>query len=270
MIRTIFAVVALLAFSAFGYANEALADPEPGLSTHELLIFLHQLLFVFWLGPDIGVFLWSGKVADPNLSVAQRLAAAKVMGMIDVVPRVAMSLMLTVGGLLSEYVGLDHPWWQMVGIVLLGPCWLALVLLTYFRQGTSFGQTLARYDVWFRWILMAVILASVTYSTVTGRLAPAPWVGWKLIIFAALLFVGAMMRLAIRPFVAGVVQMATQGPSAAANAGMAAGLKATKRWVPAMWGGLLLAALLGVWQPGSVEESAATPHEHELGGSHSG
>lgn len=43
-----------------------------------------------------------------------------MMNLVDVIPRAAISLMLTVGGLLSEYVGLEHPWWQMAGIVLLG------------------------------------------------------------------------------------------------------------------------------------------------------
>jgi hypothetical protein len=226
-------------------------DPEPGLSARELLVFLHQLLFVFWLGPDFGVYLWSAKVANPALAPSQRLAAARIMGVIDLLPRIAMSLMLTVGGLLSEYVGLEHPAWQMAGIVLLGPAWLAMVLLVWFRQGTDFGATLARLDVWFRWILMAGIILSVTWSTLTGRLAEAPWVGWKLLIFAGLLFVGAVMRLQIRPFVDGVRALATTGPSESVNAAMAASLARTRVWVLFMWGGLLLAALLGVVQPGS-------------------
>lgn len=234
-----------------------LTDPEPGLSLRELLVFLHVALFVLWLGPDFGVFLWSGKVADPQLSVGQRLAAARIMGRIDLIPRVAMSLMLTIGGVLSEYVGLEHPAWQMAGIVLLGPVWLGLVVLTFLRQGTAAGVTLARIDVWFRWALMAGIVASVTWSTVTGRLDPAPWVGWKLLIFAGLLLLGALLRLRIRPFLDGVRTLATSGPTTASDAAMRASLAETKVYVLAMWAGLLLAALLGVLQPG-VSQPAPT------------
>jgi hypothetical protein len=250
-LRTPIIAAALLlpAVAAAGVAA-GLGDPEPGLSLRELLVFLHVALFVLWLGPDFGVFLWSSKVANPALSVGQRLAAAQIMGRIDLIPRVAMSLMLTVGGVLSEYVGIEHPAWQLAGIVLLGPVWLALVLLTYLRQGTEAGATLARIDVWFRWALMAGIVASVTWSTVTGRLAGAPWVGWKLLIFAALLLIGALLRVRIRPFVEGVRALATSGPNAEVDRAMQASLAETKTYVLAMWTGLLLAALLGVVQPG--------------------
>jgi hypothetical protein len=250
---------ALLLPAVAGAAGTAagLADPEPGLSLRELLVFLHVLLFVLWLGPDFGVFLWSGKVANPALSVGQRLAAAQIMGRIDLIPRVAMSLMLTVGGVLSEYVGIEHPAWQLAGIVLLGPVWLGLVLLTFLRQGTEAGATLARIDVWFRWALMAGIVASVTWSTVTGRLADAPWVGWKLLIFAALLLIGALLRVRIRPFVEGVRVLATSGPTPAVDRAMQVSLAETKTYVLAMWTGLLLAALLGVVQPGTPLGPAA-------------
>jgi hypothetical protein len=239
----------VLAFAS-GAEPRGLLDPEPGLSAHELLVYLHVALFVLWLGPDFGVFLWSGKVADPALSVSQRLAAATIMGRIDLIPRVAMSLMLTVGGILSEYVGIAHPAWQMAGIVLLGPVWLGLVVVTFLRQGTAAGAALGRLDVWFRWALMAGIVASVTFSTVTGRLAAAPWVGWKLLIFAGLLLAGAVLRVRIRPFVDGVRALATAGPSPAVDAAMRASLAESKVYVLLMWTGLLAAALLGVVQPG--------------------
>jgi len=252
-LRTPITVAVLLLPAAAGAAGLAsgLGDADPGLSLRELLVFLHVALFVLWLGPDFGVFLWSSKVANPALSVGQRLAAAQIMGRIDLIPRVAMSLMLTVGGVLSEYVGIEHPAWQLAGIVLLGPAWLGLVLLTYLRQGTAAGATLARIDVWFRWALMAGIVASVTWSTVTGRLAEAPWVGWKLLIFAALLLIGALLRVRIRPFVEGVRVLATSGPTPEVDRAMGASLAETKTYVLALWTGLLLAALLGVVQPGA-------------------
>jgi hypothetical protein len=245
-------VVALPSVALASGAPPTLVDPAPGLSLRELLVFLHVSLFVLWLGPDFGVFLWSSKVADPALSVGQRLAAARIMGRIDLIPRVAMSLMLTIGGLLTEYVGLPHPPWQLAGIILLGPVWLGLVLLTFVRQGTAAGATLARYDVWFRWALMAGIVASVAWSTASGRLDPAPWVGWKLLIFAGLLLIGAVLRLRIRPFLEGVRALATGAGTPAVDQAMRASLAETKVYVILMWSGLLLAALLGVLQPGAA------------------
>ena len=35
------------------------------MNGYEVVLFLHQLLFVYWLGPDIGVYIWSRKAANP-------------------------------------------------------------------------------------------------------------------------------------------------------------------------------------------------------------
>jgi hypothetical protein len=223
-----------------------------GLTAHELLLFIHQLLFVYWLGPDMGVYYLSGRMTDPALTVGQRLAAAQTMGQIDLVPRICMSLMLTVGGILSEFVGVPHPAWQMAGIVLLGPVWLTVVLVIYFKQGTALGATLTRLDFWFRAGLILAILASVSYSWNAERLADTPWVAGKLVLFAAILLFGLLMRVAVKPLIAGIGQLATVGPSDTVNASMAASLARTKPWVLALWACLFLEAWLGVFQPGGV------------------
>ena len=79
------------------------------MSFYDLLIIFHLLLFVYWLGGDMGVFYSSGMVIDPKLSNSARVTAAKIMIDLDFVPRICMSLMLTVGGLLVGYNGIDHP-----------------------------------------------------------------------------------------------------------------------------------------------------------------
>jgi hypothetical protein len=44
-----------------------MAAPVPGandgVTTQELLQFLHIFLFVFWLGPDVAAYIWSRKAA---------------------------------------------------------------------------------------------------------------------------------------------------------------------------------------------------------------
>ena len=67
---------------------------------------------------------------------------------------------------------------------------------------------------------------------------------------AAILFFGLLMRIQVRPLMAGIGQLATAGASDELNASMAASLKRTKPFVIAMWICILWAALLGVIQPG--------------------
>lgn len=223
-----------------------------GLTVHELTLFIHQLLFVYWIGPDIGVYYLSGRMTDPKLTVNQRLAAGQVMAQIDLVPRICLSLMLTVGGILTEFVGIPHPAWQMAGIILLGPVWLGLVLAVYLKRGTAAGATAARLDFWFRGLMIVAVLISVGWSWTTGRLDGAPWVGVKLVLFAAILAFGLLMRMQVGPLMAGIGKLATEGASDATDRLMAGSLARTKPFVLAMWACLLIAAALGVVQPGSV------------------
>jgi len=104
---------------------------------YQLVLMIHVLLFVYWLGGDLGVFYSSGFLIRPELSRETRLVTAKIMFNLDLVPRICMSLMLTVGGILTEAVGIVHPSWQMAGIILLGPVWLSMVLFLDLREGTE-------------------------------------------------------------------------------------------------------------------------------------
>jgi hypothetical protein len=221
-----------------------------GVTSYELLQFLHVLLFVFWLGPDVAVYAWSRKVVEAGASAEQRLVAGQMMALVDLLPRAAISLMLTVGGLLSQYVGLEHPWWQMAGIVLLGPVWLTLVLLAALRDGTAFGATAQRVESWLRWLLVVAIPLSVAYSTVTGRLALAPYVGAKLLLFAAVLLFGHLLRARLAPLRQALAELGTTGPSTGGDEVMRVSLARSRPYSVAIWLALLTAALLGVLKPG--------------------
>jgi hypothetical protein len=251
--RTVIGAALLL---AAGIAFAATAGDESG--TYRALLFLHQLLFVFWLGPDIGIYMWGTKASNTELTVAQRVAAARIMRVIDVIPKVCMSLMLTVGGILTELKGIPHPWWQMAGIVLLGPVWLTLTLLTYVRSGTEAGANLARLDEQFRWLVVAVVTLSVIYSSVTDRLAEFPWVTAKILLFAAIVFFGIMVRRRLAPFNDAVERLNGEGDSHALNGDLAKSIAGSRPFVIATWIALAMAAGLGTFQPGTPETPAAT------------
>jgi hypothetical protein len=213
---------------------------------HGLARFLHLLLFVYWLGGDAGVFYSSGFVVNPKLSRDARMTAARIFLDLDMIPRYCMALMLTVGGILAELIGIEHPTWEMVAIVLLGPVWLALVVL---KEGSAAGQTLKRIDVWFRWTVIASILASVAHSHWTGRLAGLEWFSAKLVIFAFLIFCGLMIRRLLPPFIEGFRTLATTGPTPESDRLMIEGLARCRPWVLAIWAGILASGLLGVLKP---------------------
>ncbi len=248
-----FALIAVVLCLGQAQALTLSAESDYVVTGYEVALVLHELLFVFWLGPDIGVYVWSTKAANSAMTPNQRLTAARMMHTIEFMPRVCISLMLTVGGILTEVVGLDHPTWQWIGIVLLGPVWLFIVVVGYFREGTWFGDTMAKLDQAMRWVIVVSVIASTTYSIVTDRLEAAPWVAGKLYLFAAIVFLGLMMRKRMAPFFSSLKRLENEEPNDEINNTMSASLGGARLFVFAIWAALLMAAWLGIAQPGSPE-----------------
>ena len=222
------------------------------MSLQEFFILFHVLLFVYWLGGDIGVFYSSKFVVRPDLSKETRLIAAKIMFNLDLIPRICMSLMLTVGGILTEFEGIEHPAWQWYGILLLGPAWLAMVLILHFREGTPLAAALAKFDFWFRWAVIIGLPISTAIAWSNGRLVEEPWVAAKLLVFAALVLCGVLIRVALKPFAGAFHNLVKQGASDEDNATMTASLARVRPIVVVLWGLLVIEAWLGIVQPWSA------------------
>lgn len=221
------------------------------MSLYDFLVIFHLLLFVYWLGGDLGVFYSSGMVVDPELSNSARVTAAKIMVNLDFVPRICMTLMLTVGGLLSGEIGIEHPLWQTLGFIALGPAWLAMVIYLHVAHGTELSKTVTKIDYYFRWVLVVYLICSVTFYTFfSERLATAPWISAKLGVFAVLVFCGLMIRKYIPDYAIGIGKLRNDEVSDEINASMIASLNKCRPFVLAIWAGLLIECYLGVAQPG--------------------
>ena len=221
---------------------------EIGLA-HGLIKYLHILLFVYWLGGDAGVFYSSKFVTNTKLSREARLAAFKIFVNLDMLPRYCLALMLTVGGVLAEFVGYEHPLWQTIAIVALGPIWVWVVHTIHVKEGTDFGKMLATWDRRFRVFMIVAIIASVAYHWTTGPLQPYPWIAAKLLIFAFLIFCGFMIRMKIPPFIDGFKVMASTGPTPESDQKMIDGMAACRPYVLLIWAGVAISALIGVLKP---------------------
>lgn len=247
-------LVVLLPAAALAAALTGRAGP--GITPQRLWTFAHLILFVFWLGADLGVVLAVRAAARADLLPAQRWRTLGLARSIDLAPRLAASLMLTVGGILTEYVGIGHPWWQMAGIVAIGPAWLGLVLLGYMAADHRAGAVAGRLEEGLRRLLIVAVPLSVAWSWSTGRLAPAPYVGVKLLLFAALMVLGLRVRVAWPVLVpAGRPGAAEPAPVAAEVA--VARLNAVLPLMLAGWLLLAVAAWLGIVRPGEVPAGAA-------------
>lgn len=222
---------------------------EPGITAHRLWTFTHLVLFVFWLGADLGVVLAVRAAAATQLSPGQRARTLELARAIDLAPRLAASLMLTVGGILTEYVGIGHPWWQMAAIATLGPVWAGLILVAWFAAGSSVGERAAGLEDALRRLLIVAVPLSVAWSWFTDRLAPAPYVAAKLLLFAVLMALSLRIRAAWRT----LDQHHRHGHDAGQAIEVAvARLNAVLPLMLAGWVALAAAAWLGITRPGEA------------------
>lgn len=223
---------------------------------HTIWLILHLVLFAYWLGGDIGVFYSTRMILNRSYSPDQRFMASRIMMWIDLLPRLCLSMMLTVGGILSEYVGVSHPPWQYAMIVVLGPVWFTVLLVMHFKHNASFMPMLTKLDLWFRWFLIAAIVVSVWWSVSTGRLDNAPWLAPKLIVFAFMVLCGVMIRIFLPGFIAGIRALSQGSITEEQDIALRRSIHRVRPWVFMIWAGLIIEAFLGIFKPGAPEAAA--------------
>ena len=76
------------------------------------LTLLHVLVFIYWLGGELGAFYAARIIAAPDQAVAARLAAARVLGTVDVATGTPLILTLPTGLSLASAEGwmVMPPW----------------------------------------------------------------------------------------------------------------------------------------------------------------
>ena len=215
------------------------------IDSYTLLVFLHVLLFAYWLGPDWGVFVNGRRVANESLSREERLRFLVAAVGIDVLPRSAIVLIVAVGFTLGQRGGyIDMASWVLMLVWLIAAGWLALVVLTgYILKPGTLRTQLDRLHIGLRHGLTATFALLGTYSLYVGGPITSTWLAAKLVLLALLLAGGSALRIIAQ----GWAQELTGEPRAQGH--IARTYPYTRRLVYAFWGTTIAIAFLGVAKP---------------------
>jgi hypothetical protein len=216
---------------------------------YELLILIHILLLVYWLGADLGVFYSAGFLTKPTLSLETRRTVMKILHFIDLFPRMALVLMLPVGATLAlsgGYATLPLGWRAptLVIVWVAAIAWFALVVKLYGRPAAG----LMRIDYTVRYAVIAGLIA-LAVSSLTGHGPVVPGAGWlaaKLIIFAGIIICGLGIRVTFKPFAAAFGQMVKHGSTPEIEAAMKTAHRRVRPIVLILWAALVVEAFLGL------------------------
>ena len=97
--------------------------------TYKVLLLLHVLLFVYWLGADLGVLYAAKYGADERLSIETRRTIGDIMAFVDLFPRLSVPLIGATGitmAFLSAEFHFDAAWIWFVWLAAL--IWVSINL----------------------------------------------------------------------------------------------------------------------------------------------
>ena len=212
-----------------------------------LLKYLHIVAFVYWLGGDLGTFLASRYVVRRDVGIEARRVALQIMMACDQGPRLAMPVTFVVGYQMAAMLGLlASPVWLNVVVWAVGLAWLANVLILHRYEGRPFAARLAAVDFRFRLIVIALLIVAAGYGLLGGEFLADARIGWKILLFAALMGCGVMIRLHLRPFVPAFASLVANGPDDAHNDAVEESVRRCRPYVAGIWLGLFVSAALGV------------------------
>lgn len=211
-----------------------------------LLLLLHVLILVYWLGGDLGAFAASFLIANPAKDRAARLGAAGLLGDVDMAPRTALILAFPTGFTLAVtrgWVALDPIWIPAAWAI--GLIWLVLAWQIHLSHaGPASG--LRRFDLGLRWTA-ATGLGAGGAAGLAGATGWPLFLNLKLLILAACILTGLLIRRLTADL--GPALGALGAGQSDADTRVARSLAVTRPAVVLIWLLLLAAALLGLWKP---------------------
>lgn len=212
--------------------------------------YVHIILFVYWLGADLGVFFAARYVARADLALDERLRFLELLLKVDMGPRTALILMIPVGFTLAADLGIApfvDGWLPAIWLFCIA--WLGLAWRLFLAPLHAAATTLQRID---RVIRQAVIVAFLTLGLISlsGR-GPvgAPWLAAKFVLFAGVVTLGLMLRGVIRDWVAGFAALRKSDQIERANEMIARAHHRAARLALGLWVLVAATAFIGVTKP---------------------
>ncbi|GAB2680416.1 hypothetical protein [Nocardia goodfellowii] len=232
-----------------------------GPHPHGWWILLHLVLFVCWLGGDLGVFYSSRFVIDPERTPAARATALAIMSGLDLAPKVCLVLFLPSGLTLMalEPHGAElfdialFPWWTIAPVWLLAALWLSLTVIQHRTHGAI--PMVRRGDLAIRWAVIAGMAGTGGYALIAaepfGVTTNPKWLGVKTLLYAAAIAAGLGIRMTLRPFGPAFATLMTTGSEDTVERTLRRSIDGCLPYVWLIWGSVLAAAALGVFKPGA-------------------
>lgn len=219
--------------------------------TYGILKFVHILLFVYWLGADLGVFILARMVRRSDLSFEQRALLLRAAMIIDLLPRVAFVLMFPVGLHLGDAANLVEPPSAAYAIAwAVAVAWLILIRAIW-KAGGDHGrqQRLNSMHTGLQVVLLVVVTALGVASLLGRGPFPADWLGAKVLLFGLIFFCAIMIDVRFRPIGPAFARLAQEGSKPDIESAISRAVNEAIVWVLATYALVAIIAFVGTVKP---------------------
>lgn len=220
------------------------------MSTVGLLIYIHILLMVFWIGTDIGVFIAGLRFMDPKRSIIERSALLNLGMVIDRYPRVCYISIFPVGLQLARSLGIMPSLSARVVELgwILGAVWLAIAILGMAQHGRPSARIWHGIERMFR-ITAILVFSAVAVGIWQSRIAAPGWLAGKFMGYAGISIVALLLEKAFTPVAATFGEIAREGSTVERETVLRGQMIRTYIWVLAIYAGVLVCGFLGTVKP---------------------
>lgn len=215
------------------------------------LVYVHLLLFVFWLGADVGVYVLGQHFRERGVyTLDQRLALLKLLVELDMVPRTAWALMVPVTLSVVTVAGYwVLPAWALLLAWAVSALWIWLVWDAHAHDRTPRAARNRRIESWLRYALAAFYLGLGLLSLLRGEPLAPRWLATKALMFGVIFTAAIMIDVRFRPVGPQLVKLVNEGSRDTTEIPLLRTMNRTRVWVWTVYVMLLATAYLGATKP---------------------
>lgn len=215
------------------------------------VVYLHLLLFVLWLGADMGVFLAGQHFRKRHLySLDQRLALLKLLVVTDMIPRSAWALMVP----MSLTVVTMGGYWAVPPLLLtaawvIGLGWLWLAWDSHHHDQTPRAARNQQIEFVLKIIITLFYLGLGSLSLVTGEPLAPHWLACKALLFGLIFVAAIITEIRFKPVGPQLKRLLAEGSSDTTELPLRRTMDDTRVWVFVVYALLIATSYLGVTKP---------------------
>lgn len=216
------------------------------ISLYDFLVFIHILLFVFWLGADMGVAILGHHFRNRSYSMPERLTILKLLGYTDMFPRSAWALMvpisismLSVGGYLIISDIIIYLFW------LIGFAWLFLVWSLHLNPENAASSKLKKIEFILKLVLASFYTLFGAISLLEDNLISENWLATKTLLFGFIFWAAIMIDLRFRDLTPLLMKLIEVGSTDETESETLKVMNKTRLWVRVVYILLIITAFIG-------------------------